>query len=438
MRGMETTTKKTAFDRRTLALALLSFLCFFFILTAYYVLKSIRGSIFLATLGKEWIPWFYVFNAVASFFGAVAFNKLADILSHRYLIAGVQGFFIANLVSFWLFLHYFPLSSTSLVVSQIITSIFTVCIALFAIFTVTPFWSAVNSLFKARDGKRLYGFIGAGGTLGGYVGGKVAATLAHRLGTVNLIPVSAGILALSVPCFFAMFALGPPLTTRERVGTDKEQKGGALEGLSIIATTRYVALIAAIVILATFVQSVIDYQFHATVADAIESTDARTALFGTVHARISGASFIVQMAITPLVLSFVGVGAALAVLPLVAIAGAIFVIGGAGISTISTVYIISFASLYSINQASKELLYVPCSQAIKVKAKAFIDTFGYRLGAAICGITIGVLAHYYKVHTRSLSYMVLVAGTISITIAISIHRQFNQAVSSQKPDSHPE
>ena len=46
------------------------------------------------------------------------------------------------------------------------------------------------------------------------------------------------------------------------------------------------------------------------------------------------------------------------------------------------------ALIFSLNEPVKELLYIPTSEAIKFKAKAWIDVFGSRLSKGINTITI--------------------------------------------------
>ena len=90
-------------------------------------------------------------------------------------------------------------------------------------------------------------------------------------------------------------------------------------------------------------------------------------------------------------------------------AGGAVILAGAGLETISWVYVGTFAALYSVNQASKELLYVPCMEAVKYKAKAFIDAFGYRSGAALCGF-ITMAGQHLGVLFRSYSALIFVVS----------------------------
>ena len=74
----------------------------------------------------------------------------------------VYHFFVANLALFWLLL-----SSTSTV---IVARVFFVWVSVFNLFAVAVFWSFMADLFTAEQGKRLFGFIGVGGTAGALFG----------------------------------------------------------------------------------------------------------------------------------------------------------------------------------------------------------------------------------------------------------------------------
>ena len=110
----------------------------------------------------------------------------------------------------------------------------------------------------ARRGKRWYGFIGIGGLLGGMLGGGIVAGLLDKttLVTVDLLLVSAAILVL---VFAVNFWMG-------RLGLYEEQP---VEGEPIIAEgdwrvlfqSRYLMLIAALLLFSQICQPIVEFQF---------------------------------------------------------------------------------------------------------------------------------------------------------------------------------
>jgi len=415
-------------DRKVWAAALAAFACHFLIMTAYYVLKSARSAIFLATFGAEWNWIFLILNAVVSFAASVVFGWLADLVSKRHLITGIQGFFVANLVGFWLLFRFVPFDGGATTATYLVSAAFPLWVGFFVLFTVTPFWSVVNDVFRPEQGKRLYGFIGAGATVGTLCGGEVARLLAKPLGTVNLLPVSAAFLALTVPLFLVLLE-----STREggRVNCDlgqrmAGQRRDALAGLKLVFRDPYVGRIAALVLLSTLAMTVVDNQMLYAVDAAKLAPDGRTAFYGSLFSTMSVTSLVVNLVVTPLVLTLAGLRAALLLLPLSLILGACGTLRGLALSSFFWVYAVVFAVHYSVNQVSKELLYVPCGDDVKYKAKAFIDTFGYRAGAAGCGLVwqVGRVAH---VAAASFSWLTLAAVAAWVPIIWTVERSIQEA-----------
>ena len=83
-------------------------------------------------------------------------------------------------------------------------------------FVVSIFWSVMADVFSAGQGKRLFGFIGAGGTIGGIAGAGLTSVLVGLLGTANLLLVSAVLLEVAALSARRLFA--QPLAPADRAG----------------------------------------------------------------------------------------------------------------------------------------------------------------------------------------------------------------------------
>ena len=87
------------------------------------------------------------------------YGALVAQLPRARFIPIVYHFFVANLALFWLLL-------TLGVAPVMVARVFFVWVSVFNLFAVAVFWSFMADLFTAEQGKRLFGFIGAGGTAG--------------------------------------------------------------------------------------------------------------------------------------------------------------------------------------------------------------------------------------------------------------------------------
>src|SRR6202035_5721781 len=149
----------TARERST---ALWSFAYFFTLLAGYYVLRPLRDQMGIAG-GVKNLPWLFTATFVTLIAAQPAYGALVAKLPRARFISLVYHFFVANIVLFWLFL-------TLGIAPVIVARVFFVWVSVFSLFAVAVFWSFMADLFNAEQGKRLFGFIGAGGTAGGLLG----------------------------------------------------------------------------------------------------------------------------------------------------------------------------------------------------------------------------------------------------------------------------
>ncbi len=163
----------------------LGFVFNFIVLGSYYVLRPIRDEIGAAG-SLENLSWMYTGTLVAMLVANALFSGIVARMSRRRFIPIAYRFFIANLILFFLLMRTLPAAQ-----QMWVGRAFFVWVSVFNLFVVTVFWAFMTDVFNTEQAKRLFGFISVGGTLGGIVGGLVTASLVHRIGTANLLLVSA-------------------------------------------------------------------------------------------------------------------------------------------------------------------------------------------------------------------------------------------------------
>ena len=174
------------------AAALWSFGYFFTLLAGYYVLRPLRDQMGIAG-GVRNLPWLFTATFVSLIVAQPIYGALVAKLPRTRFISIVYHFFAANLVLFWLLL-------TLDVAPVIIARVFFVWVSVFNLFAVAVFWSFMADLFDSEQGKRLFGFIGAGGTIGALLGPAITIVPAEPLGPRNLLLVALVLLELAVFC----------------------------------------------------------------------------------------------------------------------------------------------------------------------------------------------------------------------------------------------
>ncbi|MBX9810452.1 MAG: hypothetical protein K2Y16_02395 [Burkholderiales bacterium] len=164
-----------------IAALLWSFAYFFCLLCGYYILRPVRDEMGIQG-GVQNLPWLFTATFLTMLAVVPLFGWLAARYPRRVMLPAVYWFFIANLL---LFLAAFQVAALKPYVARV----FFVWVSVFNLFVVSVFWSFMVDLFSAEQGKRLFGFIAAGGTCGAIAGPALTAGLAAPLGPINLLCV---------------------------------------------------------------------------------------------------------------------------------------------------------------------------------------------------------------------------------------------------------
>src|SRR5881392_1605534 len=168
----------------------LGFVFHFLILTGYYIMRPIRDSIAAANR-LETLPWMFTATLVAMVIANALFAAIVARMSRRKFIPLAYGFFIFNLALF------FVLMRTGSPAQQVwIGRALYVWVSVFNLFNTAIFWAFMTDLFTVEQGKRLYGFIAVGGSLGAISGAYLTKSLIHGLGPANLVAISATMFAI--------------------------------------------------------------------------------------------------------------------------------------------------------------------------------------------------------------------------------------------------
>ena len=362
--------------RNELRALLFSFAYYFLILSAYYVIRPIRDD-FGAAGGVENLPWMFTGTLVTMVVANTLFSALVARFSRRRFIPVAYRFFIANLLVFFALLLFVPKGN------QIwIGRAFFVWTSAFNLFVVSVFWAFMVDVFSSDQGKRLFGFISVGGTLGAIVGAAITASLVRKAGSVNLLLISAVLLEFSAQCV----RLFPTVVrNRERAkGNEESAVGGAIwSGIVRNFKSPYLVGISAYMLLYSITSTLLYFQQIAIAASAFTDRAARTAFFAKIDLVVNLLTIVAQIFITGRLLKWLGVGITLALLP------AFSVIGFAGMGVMPTLtLLVVFLTLrragnFAFARPARETLFTVVSREDKYKSKNFIDTVVYRVGDQI-------------------------------------------------------
>src|SRR5918993_1643766 len=172
--------------------ALTAFLLFaysFLAMTGYNVLKPVTRGLFISNLGADNLPWVQFGAGVAIGLIMQGYSRVIAFVPRRWMIPVTQIGMVVLLVVFWL------LFNTAGNVRPVAAAFYLFGLIL-GILLISQFWTLANDIYDARQAKRLFGFVGAGSSLGGAAGASLTASLVEPLGANSMLLLSAALLAM--------------------------------------------------------------------------------------------------------------------------------------------------------------------------------------------------------------------------------------------------
>lgn len=355
----------------------LGFVFNFLVLGSYYVLRPIRDDIGAAG-GLENLSWMYTGTMTVMVLANILFSALVTRFSRRRFIPIVYRFFIGNLVIFYLLMKMAPAAEQVWVGRS-----FFVWVSVFNLFVVTVFWAFMTDTFSTDQGKRLFAFIGVGGTLGAIVGGLATALLVRKIGPLYLFIISALLLELAARC--VRFFPAPSVKSNRTVVPDddagEKPLGGSLwSGITHVMGSPYLLGMCAYLLLYGITSTLAYFQQADIASHQIRDSASRTAFFAQVDVSVNVLTILTQVFLTGRLLKWFGVGITLAVLPAVNLAGFLAMGWMPVLSLVVIFQTLRRASNFAVSRPAREVLFTVLPREDKYKAKSFIDTFVYRTG----------------------------------------------------------
>jgi AAA family ATP:ADP antiporter len=368
---------------------LLAFGWFFALLLGYYLLRPLRDEMGIRGDVTK-LHWQFTATFAVMLAAVPLYSSLVARVPRRVAVPWVYRFFLLNLVVFWALLR-------ADVAPVWVARTFYVWVSVYNLFVVSVFWSLLADLFTSGQGKRLFGFVAAGGSAGALLGSSVVALLVEPLGIANLLVLSAACLEVSARCAAALArraagaggSLAPERSPGEARRADAPGGaplgGSAWAGFAAVARSPYLLAIALQLVLYSLGSTFLYFNLARTIAGAIPDSAARAALFAKVDLTVSLAALATQSLATGRIVAALGLGGALALVPVLSTLGFAAAAARPGVWTLGTFQVLRRAAHFAVDRPSREVLFTVVPREDKYKAKAFIDTFLYRGADAAAG-----------------------------------------------------
>jgi ATP:ADP antiporter, AAA family len=252
--------------------------------------------------------------------------------------------------------------------------------SVFNLFVVSVFWAFMADIFRSEQGKRLFGFIGVGGTLGAILGSGLTAFLAGILGPVNLLLLSALFLEFALRCVRAMGRRVTVTGLRSPEDEEVAMGGTVWAGVTAAARSPYLLGIILFMLLFTFSSTAMYFQQARIVSEHFVDAGSRTAFFARIDLLVNVLTLVTQVFLTGRIIKWLGLGVALAALPLVTMVGFGWLGAAPTLGVLMAVQVLRRGWNYGLMKPAMEALYTVLPREDKYKAKNLIDTFVYRAG----------------------------------------------------------
>ena len=360
-------------ERAALALGFAFHFC---VLASYYLVRPLRDALGLEG-GVDRLQWLFTATFVVMLLMVPVFGALASRLPAKRFVPLIYRAIAASMLVFGLLIG-------NRVAPVTVGQVFFVWISLYNLFIVSIFWSVLVDRFSSEQGRRLFGCIAAGGTLGTFIGPLLAATMATRLGPLALTLAAALLLELAVRCYRGLLS-----RTRSQAGTrvlDERRLGGSmLAGITLILRSPYLLGLVAFMLLHTSAATLLYFEQGRIVAGSYADVGSRTQFFAMVDLLVSALTLICQLLLTAPLIRLLGIGGALLVMPLATVL-AFGVMALAPVpASVALAQGLRRAVEFAIVRPAREVLWTVASREEKYKAKNVIETLVYRGGDAASG-----------------------------------------------------
>ncbi|HUH14011.1 MAG TPA: hypothetical protein VMK65_12930 [Longimicrobiales bacterium] len=367
----------------------------FFIMFSYYILRAVRDEISSADRGNLQILWTAVF--VVMLLAVPLYSWIVSRFSRAVFVPLANRFFIACLVAFWAAIVFLPPEARPW-----IDRVFYVWTSVFALFVVTVFWGLVADCFDNDQAKRLFGFIAVGASIGGIAGSSVTALLAVTVPVFSLLLIACVPLEAASWCATALHRNHGTGEVRVEGEAVRPVAGNAWSGMKAVFASPYLLAIATFIALMTFASTILYFQQANLVGEAFADRGERTAFFAKIDLAVNLLTIAFQVYLTARIVRWLGVGLALAAVPLAVAAGFVALGLYPTLAVLVVVQVAYRAGRYGITKPARETLFTVVSREEKYKSKAFVDTAVYRggdlasgwiyAGLAAVGLSIGAIA----------------------------------------------
>jgi ATP:ADP antiporter, AAA family len=351
-----------------------SVVSFTLLLACYYILRPVRDAL-AATLGADSIKYLSSAVFVVMLLIVPVFGWLFVRVPRPRLVPGLFAFFIVNLC---VFAFAFGRYGGEGAIGAWWARAFFVWVTVFNMFAVSVFWSRMAEVWSEPQGRRYFGIVSAGGSLGGLVGPLLARTFAANVAITGLVWISAALLTGALIALSLLARSPAPTAGAPSAKVSEPTALAVLQGLWLIGRTPFLTGIAVLVSLGSFLGMIVYIEMARLVAATFPSAVARTTFYSTRDLWVNAGAFALQLVLLGQITRRFGVGPALVAAGAVVLAAFVALGFDPTLATLTGVNVTLRCAEFGLAKPARDMLYTVVPAAAKYQSKNVIDTALYR------------------------------------------------------------
>lgn len=397
---------------------------FFLVLFSYYILRPIR-EVISATYGISNLSWLFTATFITMLVAIPLYSILVGRFHRRRLVPSIYAIFVGCLGIFWWAMRYLP-DDSQIWVARVLF----VWISVYGLFIVSFFWSVIGDMLTTEQGRKIFGVMAGGGTIGGMVGSQVARQFVRQIGIDNLLLVPASLLCLGLAVYFSMERSHHRLADADsQPASGKATGGNPFAGFTAVLKSRYLLAICIFGLFLATCGTTIYFQQSEIVKstfqhlDGTSSQEASAEYFADVNFYVSIVTLVFQFFVVGWLMRNVGLGWTLAILPLAYILGISALAISPTIAVLAVISVTGRSAEYGICNPAREVLFTAVDREERYKAKSFIDTVVRRSGDTMVGSAYELLRSKAGFAMATMSWLVIPVAVIWTGVALFIGRE---------------
>ena len=384
----------------------------FLLIAANNLIKILRDSLFLSGHSVSELPYLYILVAVIAGAIIATYTRYTANLSLIRLILATNAIILTNIVFFWFLLTFFDPGWSHYA--------FYIWSAMVSVIAVAQLWTLANQIFSPDEGKRLFGLLTAGGTVGGVAAGFGAKWTLHlSVESNHLLWVVGGIyLTASLLLLMTQRRLSETSPEKAVVSLNEIEPRTAENVFARLADSRYLKTIAAVILVSVMVSTHIDFQLKTAAQAIYPSKSALAGFFSSYYGWLSVATFFAQVVLTGKTLSTLGLYPSLYLTPAVLLTGTSAIMIWPGLLAAALTRIADASLRNSIHRSSMEIIYMAVPAGVRKSIKTFLDVVVERVGDASAGFMILFFSLSsmagYKTYVHSMCVVLIIVWLVLI------------------------